>query len=116
MMRKNVQHRQAIFHAAPRRNFVTQDDFFAPIMHPRIEVKRADLARKQMDFVIVEATYSTKTKDREKKPSEYKQEKKAFNKKDLSQKKKENFEQKKEKQTPQNSPPKKFKDEWGFEV
>jgi len=79
----------------------------------RIEVKRADLARKQMDFAIVEAAYSTKGKEKEKKFSDYKKEKK-----DFSQKKKENFVPKKEKPSPnaQNTPPKKFKDEWGFEV
>ena len=41
MMRKNVEHHQAIFHPAPRRNLVTQHDFLAVVMRARIEEKLA---------------------------------------------------------------------------
>lgn len=81
----------------------------------RIEVKRADLPKKQLDFVLIDTpVQKSKHKHKQKRATDYQHEKKQV----FTGKKKENetFQHKKEKPAQRNVSPKKFKDEWGFEV
>lgn len=91
----------------------------------RIEVKRADLAKKQLDFAILEDLGSSNSKqnnsfDDHKGKGKHKDKHKGKNKKSHYQEEKKQPEQfqKKEEQKPaeKKQNPRNFKDEWGFEV
>src|SRR6266550_2245622 len=48
MVRKNVEHRQAVFEPAPRRNLMAQDDFFTVVVRTGIEEKFARILTKHI--------------------------------------------------------------------
>jgi len=83
----------------------------------RIEVKRADLARKQLDFALVEAI--EKRGGTEKQISDYPPTERAGQKEKYSGNRKERFEKNLPLQNKQNNKPssgKTITDEWGFEI
>jgi ribonuclease R len=96
----------------------------------RIEVKRADLSKKQLDFALVEKLSSAGTEQAQAKYAGEKMQKGKKKKSDYKEEQKKNFNQKKaqnkeqdssskaqsDKQNEKKSPPKNFKDEWGFEL